>query len=85
MGFTRRTQRHAEWPRGPSNPGAQTGGGMSPIDHAILALLAYKRQTSAAASRPGASTGRLRRGNTVNAPCPRRNGGGLAGGVLAIF
>jgi hypothetical protein len=27
-------------PRGPSNPGAQSSGGMSPITMAILALLA---------------------------------------------
>jgi hypothetical protein len=44
-------------PRGPSNPGAQSGGGMSPITMAILALLAYRRSSIS----PAASPVRLRR------------------------
>src|SRR5450432_113808 len=40
-------------PRGPSNPGAQAGGGMSPLTMAILGLLAYKAVKHLTANQPG--------------------------------
>jgi len=42
-------------PRGPSNPDAQTGGGMSPMTMAILALLAYKAVKHFGGSQPTAA------------------------------
>ena len=42
-------------PRGPSNPNAQTGGGMSPMTMAILALLAYKAVKHLGGSQPTAA------------------------------
>ena len=68
-------------PRGPSNPGAQTGGGMSPMTMAILALLAYKAVKHLGGSQPNAAPAPApSRGSTVNAPLP---GGGMGGGGLA--
>ena len=69
-------------PRGPSNPGAQTGGGMSPMTMAILALLAYKAVKHFGGSEPNAAPAPApSRGSSVNAGLP---GGGMAE-VLAIF
>jgi uncharacterized protein YidB (DUF937 family) len=67
-------------PRGPSNPGAQTGGGMSPITMAILALLAYKAVKHLGGSQPttAAPAPAPSRGNTVNAGLP---GGAMGGGL----
>src|SRR5712671_540541 len=67
-------------PRGPSNPGAQTGGGMSPMTMAILALLAYKAVKHLGGSQPTTATPAPApsRGNTVNAGLP----GGATGGGL---
>ena len=67
-------------PRGPSNPGAQTGGGMSPMTMAILALLAYKAVKHLGGSQPttAAPAPAPSRGNTVNAALP---GGGMGGGL----
>jgi Uncharacterized protein conserved in bacteria len=66
-------------PRGPSNPGAQTGGGMSPMTMAILALLAYKAVKHFGGSQPTAAPAPApSRGNTVNAGLP---GGGMGGGL----
>ncbi len=68
-------------PRGPGNPSAEDGGGMSPITMAILALLAYKavkhigggsQPQTAPAPAPAPSR------NTVNAGLP---GGGMGGGL----
>jgi len=57
-------------PRGPSNPGAQTGGGMSPLTMAILGLLAWK-----AVKHFG--------GNQASpAPAPGNTAGGGSGGGL---
>ena len=53
-------------PRGPSNPSAQSGGGMSPMTMAILGLLAWKAVKHLTAGQPGATP----------APAP---GGGLGG------
>src|SRR5882724_8898295 len=65
-------------PRGPSNPGTQTGGGMSPMTMAILALLAYKAVKHFGGSEPNAAPAPApSRGSSVNAAPP---GGGLAGG-----
>jgi uncharacterized protein YidB (DUF937 family) len=59
-------------PRGPSNPGAQSSGGMSPMTMAILGLLAWKAVKHLTNSRPGASP----------APAPANTtGGGLGGGL----
>jgi len=71
-------------PRGPSNPDAQTGGGMSPMTMAILALLAYKAVKHFGGSQPTAAPAPApSRGNTVNAALPGSGmGGGLAGGGL---
>jgi uncharacterized protein YidB (DUF937 family) len=62
-------------PRGPSNPSTQSGGGMSPITMAILALLAYKAVKHLGGSQPGATP----------APAPSSGnsapGGGMGGGL----
>jgi uncharacterized protein YidB (DUF937 family) len=60
-------------PRGPSTPGAQSGGGMSPMTMAILALLAYKavKHISGGASNSPSAP----------APSPAPGGGGLGGGL----
>jgi uncharacterized protein YidB (DUF937 family) len=68
-------------PRGPSNPDAQTGGGMSPMTMAILALLAYKAVKHFGGSEPNAVPAPApSRGSSVNAGLP---GGGMGGGGLA--
>ncbi len=74
-------------PRGPSNPGAQSGG-MSPITMAILALLAYKAAKHIGGSQPGATPAPAP--GTVNAGTSGGTGGGLGdilkgglGGLLA--
>jgi uncharacterized protein YidB (DUF937 family) len=64
-------------PRGPSNPGAQSSGGMSPMTMAILGLLAWKAIKHFSAGQPGAAPAPAP-GN-VNAGVP---GGGLGGGGL---
>jgi uncharacterized protein YidB (DUF937 family) len=56
-------------PRGPSNPGAQSSGGMSPMTMAILGLLAYKTVKHFTGGAPGAAP--------APAPAP---GGAVAGG-----
>jgi len=59
-------------PRGPSDPSAQSSGGMSPMTMAILGLLAWKAVKHLSASQPGASP----------APAPgNAAGGGTGGGV----
>ena len=66
-------------PRGPSNPDAQTGGGMSPMTMAILALLAYKAVKHFGGSEPNAAPAPApSRGSSVNADLP---GGGMGGGL----
>src|SRR6202163_1792728 len=60
-------------PRGPSNPSPQTGGGMSPMTMAILALLAYKAVKHYGGSQPGASPA------PAPSPAPSVNAG-LPGG-----
>ena len=74
-------------PRGPSNPTAQSSGGMSPITMAILALLAYKAVKHFGGSQPGASPAPAPSPGNVNAGA---GGGGLGdllrgglGGLLA--
>jgi uncharacterized protein YidB (DUF937 family) len=57
-------------PRGPSNPSAQSGGGMSPMTMAILGLLAWKAVKHLTAGQPGA------------APAPSPASGGATGGGL---
>jgi uncharacterized protein YidB (DUF937 family) len=62
-------------PRGPSNPNAQSGGGMSPITMAILALLAWKAVKHFGGSQPGTTpTPTPSSGNSVP-------GGGMGGGL----
>ena len=71
-------------PRGPSNPGAQSGGGgMSPLTMAILGLLAYKAVKHFGGNQPGAAPAPAPSpGNTVNAGLPGGGmGGGMAGGL----
>ena len=58
-------------PRGPSNPGAQTGGGMSPLTMAILGLLAWKAVKHFSGSQP----------NPAPAPGQCQPGGGIGGGL----
>jgi uncharacterized protein YidB (DUF937 family) len=69
-------------PRGPATPSAQSGGGMSPLTMAILALLAYKA-VKHLGSGPSAT-------NPAQAPAPTPSAapgsgglGGLLGGLLA--
>jgi uncharacterized protein YidB (DUF937 family) len=62
-------------PRGPSTPGASSGGGMSPMTMAILALLAYKAvKHISGGSSPAA--------NPAPAPAPGGGLGGSLGGSL---
>ena len=64
-------------PRGPSNPSAQSGGGMSPMTMAILGLLAWKAVKHLTTGQPGATP--------APAPGPGANaapGGGGLGGLL---
>jgi uncharacterized protein YidB (DUF937 family) len=75
-------------PRGPSNPGAQSGGGMSPITMAILALLAYKAVKHLGGSQPGATPAPAP--SSGNSAPGGRMGGGLGdllkgglGGLIA--
>jgi uncharacterized protein YidB (DUF937 family) len=65
-------------PRGPSNPGAQSGGGMSPMTMAILGLLAYKAVKHLTGGQPGATA------TPAPAPSPSTAGGGMGdlGGLL---
>jgi uncharacterized protein YidB (DUF937 family) len=61
-------------PRGPSKPGAQSGGGMSPMTMAILGLLAYKAVKHLSGGSPATSP--------AGAPSTGSSGagGGAAGG-----
>jgi uncharacterized protein YidB (DUF937 family) len=65
-------------PRGPSNPAAQSGGGMSPMTMAILALLAYKAVKHLGGNQPGATPAPAPSPGNVNAGPP---GGGMGGGL----
>jgi uncharacterized protein YidB (DUF937 family) len=58
-------------PRGPSNPSAQSGGGMSPMTMAILGLLAYKAVKHLTSGAPGAAP----------APAPAPGGAATGGGM----
>jgi uncharacterized protein YidB (DUF937 family) len=60
-------------PRGPSNPSAQSSGGMSPMTMAILGLLAWKavKHFTAGSGQPGATP----------APAPSPAGGSIGGGT----
>jgi uncharacterized protein YidB (DUF937 family) len=58
-------------PRGPSNPGAPSGGGMSPMTRAILGLLAWKAVKHFSANQAGAAP----------APSPAPGGGATGGGL----
>lgn len=61
-------------PRGPSNPSAQSGGGMSPLTMAILGLLAWKAVKHFSGNQAGATP--------APAPSPGNTaGGGLSGGL----
>ena len=70
-------------PRGSSNPGTQSSGGMSPITMAILALLAYKAVKHLGGSQPNASPAAPAPSpsGTVNAGLPGGAGGGMGGGL----
>src|SRR3981189_2996428 len=71
-------------PRGPSNPNAQSSGGMSPLTMAILGLLAYKAVKHLSGSQPGASPAPApSSGNSVNTGLP--GGGGMGGGLGDIL
>jgi uncharacterized protein YidB (DUF937 family) len=64
-------------PRGPSNPGAQSGSGMSPMTMAILGLLAWKAVKHLTAGQPGAAPD-----SPAPAPSPRPTvNAGLPGGM----
>ena len=64
-------------PRGPSNPSAQSGGGMSPMTMAILGLLAWKAVKHLTAGQPGATPAPAPGTGANTAP-----GGGGLGGLL---
>ncbi len=76
-------------PRGPSNPGAQSGGGMSPMTMAILALLAYKAAKHLGGGQPGAAPAPAPGNVTTGTPGSATGGGigdilkGGLGGLLA--
>src|SRR5215212_5751971 len=59
-------------PRGPSNPNAQSGGGMSPMTMAILGLLAWKA-VKHFGNQPNA--------NAAPAPTPANTGAATGGGL----
>ena len=61
-------------PRGPSNPGAQSSGGMSPMTMAILGLLAWKAVKHFSGNQAGATP--------APAPSPGSTAGGGMGGGL---
>ena len=65
-------------PSGPSNTSVQSGGGMSPLTMAILALLAYKAVKHLGGSQPGATPAPAPSPGNVNAGMP---GGGMGGGL----
>ena len=64
-------------PRGPSNPSAQSGGGMSPMTMAILGLLAWMAVKHLTAGQPGGTPAPAPGGGANPAP-----GGGGLGGLL---
>jgi uncharacterized protein YidB (DUF937 family) len=66
-------------PRGPSNPNAQSSGGMSPMTMAILGLLAWKAIKHFSADQPGAAPAPAPAPGHVNAGMP--GGGGLGGNL----
>jgi uncharacterized protein YidB (DUF937 family) len=66
-------------PRGPSNPNAQSSGGMSPMTMAILGLLAWKAIKHFSADQPGAAPAPAPAPGHVNAGMP---GGSVGGGSL---
>jgi len=61
-------------PRGPSNPNAQSSGGMSPMTMAILGLLAWKAIKHFSADQPGAAPA------PAPAPAPGHVNAGMPGG-----
>lgn len=63
-------------PRGPSTPSKDSGGGMSPMTMAILALLAWKAVKHFGGSQPGAAPGPA----PAPAPSPKNINAGLPGG-----
>jgi uncharacterized protein YidB (DUF937 family) len=70
-------------PRGPSNPNAQSSGGMSPITMAILGLLAWKAVKHLTGSQPGATPAPAPSPrNTANAGMPGDGTGGGLGDLL---
>lgn len=79
-------------PRGPSTPSKDSGGGMSPMTMAILALLAWKAVKHFGGSQPGAQPAPAPAPSpkSINAGLPGAGGGGLSdllkgglGGLLA--
>ena len=62
-------------PRGPSNPSAQSSGGMSPLTMAILGLLAWKAVKHLTGNQAGATPAPTPSPANVNA------GGGMGGGL----
>ena len=63
-------------PRGPSKSATDSGGGMSPMTMAILALLAWKAVKHFGGSQPGAAPGPT----PVPAPSPKTINAGMPGG-----
>ena len=74
-------------PRGPARPGTETGGGMSPMTMAILALLAWKAVKHFGGSQPGAAPAPAPAPspNAVNAGLPGNLGGLLKGGLGGLL
>jgi uncharacterized protein YidB (DUF937 family) len=63
-------------PRGPSTPSKDSGGGMSPMTMAILALLAWKAVKHFGGSQPGAAPSPT----PAPAPSPKNINAGMPGG-----
>lgn len=71
-------------PRGPSRPSEQSGGGMSPLTMAILALLAWKGIKHFTGNQPGAApTQAPTLPGNINASLPGGLGGSGSGGGLS--
>ena len=69
-------------PRGSSNPGTQSGGGMSPLTMAILGLLAWKAVKHLGGNQASASPAPAPApANTAGGAMAGDPGGGLAGGL----
>jgi uncharacterized protein YidB (DUF937 family) len=72
-------------PRGPSNPDAQSGGGMSPMTMAILGLLAWKAVKHLSGNQANATPAPAPSGNTAGSGTGGGLGGALSSGLGGLL